>query len=140
MGTGQIYFNDGWNVFDFLIVIGSFVSIALTLSTSLAIGGATTIIRAFRISRIFRLVKRAKSLRLVFNTFIVTLPAMANIGSLLGLLLYLYSIIGVLLFGEVKRNGIFNENMNFESFSNAFITLFTVATGDSWNLIMISCL
>ena len=30
--------------------------------------------------RILRLVKKAESLRLVFNTFIVTLPALVNVG------------------------------------------------------------
>ena len=33
----------------------------------------------------------------------------------------------------MKRNGIMNDYINFESFINAFITLFTVATNDSWN-------
>lgn len=71
------------------------------MNTTISLGGATTIVRAFRISRLFRLIKSAKSLRLVFNTFIVTLPAMVNVGGLLVLLLYLYSVIGVFLFAEV---------------------------------------
>ena len=76
---------------------------------SLSLGGATTIIRAFRISRILRLVKRAKNLRLIFNTFVFTLPALANVGGLLLLLLYLYSIVGVILFSGVKRNGLMSD-------------------------------
>ena len=128
-----MYFKDGWNIFDFVIVIGSISSVFLTLFTSFSIGGATTIIRAFRISRIFRLIKKAQSLRMVFNTFIVTLPALANVGGLLLLLLYLYSVLGVYLFAEVKRNGIMNDVLNYESFWNAFITLFIVSTGDSWD-------
>lgn len=39
----------------------------------------------------------------------------------------------MILFGHVKRNGLMNPYMNFENFINAFITLFTVVTGDSWN-------
>ena len=31
-----------------------------------------------------------------------------------------------------------NDYINFESFTSAFITLFTVATVDSWNYTMIS--
>ena len=49
----------------------------------------------FRVARIIRLVKRARSLKLVLNTFLVTLPAVANVGSLLLLILYLFSILGV---------------------------------------------
>lgn len=69
----------------------------------------------------------------MFNTFIVTLPALVNVGGLLLLLLYLYSVLGVFLFAEVKRNGMMNDVINFESFFNAFITLFIIATGDSWD-------
>ena len=133
LGLGRAYFTDNWNIFDFTVVIGSIASIFLTLNTSFSLGGATTIIRAFRITRIFRLVKRAKNLRLVFNTFIFTLPALANVGGLLLLLLYLYSIIGVYLFAEVKRSGLLADNLNFESFSRAFITLFVISTGDAWD-------
>eukprot|EP00347_Sterkiella_histriomuscorum_P013361 403365010 len=133
---GRSYFRDGWNIFDFVIVMGSFLSVFLTAFTSLSLGGATTIIRAFRISRVFRLVKKAQSLRLVFNTFLVTLPALANVGGLLLLLLYLYSVLGVFLFADVKRNGVMNDVINFENFFNAFLTLFVISTGDAWDQIM----
>ena len=133
IGLGKAYFHDNWNIFDFIIVIGSTISVFLSLKANFSLGGATTIIRAFRITRIFRIVKRAKDLRLVFNTFIFTLPALANVGGLLLLLLYLYSIIGVYLFAEVKRSGILMDNLNYESFLSAFITLFSIATGDAWD-------
>ena len=132
-GLGKQYFKDNWNIFDFIIVIGSILSLFLTYISSISIGGATTIIRAFRISRIFRLVKRAKNLRLVFNTFIFTLPALGNVGGLLLLLLYLYSIVGVHLCSEIKRNGYLTEQLNFESFSNSFLALFSIATYDNWS-------
>ena len=109
----RAYFKDSWNIFDFIVVITSLASIFISMNTSLNINGATTIIRAVRISRIFRLVKKAKSLRNVFNIFILTLPAMTNVGGLLMLLLYLYSILGVVLFGEIKHNGLLNDSMNF---------------------------
>jgi len=96
------YFKDNWNIFDFIVVILSILSVIITSLSSLKVGAATTIVRSFRIARIFRLVKKAKSLRVVFNSFIYTLPALANVGGLLLLLLYLYSIIGVILFGTVK--------------------------------------
>jgi len=72
----------------------------------------------------------------VFNTFIITLPAMANVGGLLFLLLYLYSILGVQLFAEVKIEGNLPENLSFQSFSRAFLTLFVVSTGDGWTDIL----
>ena len=95
IALGKIYFKDGWNIFDLFIVIMSIASVFISINTSLNLGGATTIVRTFRVARIFRLVKRAKSLKLVFNTFIITIPALANVGSLLLLLLYLYAVLGV---------------------------------------------
>jgi hypothetical protein len=53
-------------------------------------------------------------------------------------MMYIYSIIGMIYFGEIKRNYTMNDYINFESFTSAFITLFTVATVDSWNYTMMS--
>ena len=130
------YFNQGWNVFDFIIALGSFIGLLIAWNSSVAIKG-TTILRAFRIMRFLRLLRKGgKSLYLIFNTFIITLQSLINIGGLLILILYVYSIIGMIYFGEVKRNGRMNDYLNFESFTSAFITLFTVATADTWNLTM----
>jgi hypothetical protein len=110
----------------------------ISSSTSVEIK-AITILRAFRILRLLRLLKRGgKSLYLIFNTFVMTMQSLANIGSLLLLLMYIYSIVGMIYFGEVKRSQSMNDYINFETFTNAFITLFTVATVDSWNYTMMA--
>jgi len=83
-----------------------------------------------------RLVKRAKSLNIIFETFLITIPALANIGSLLLLFLYLYAVIGVSLFAEVKLQDDLNRHANFESFTKSFLTLFRASTGEGWNNIM----
>lgn len=138
-GTGFItYFKDGWNVFDFIIALGSVVSILVSQISEVEIK-AVTLLRAFRILRLLRLLKRGgKSLYLIFNTFVITMQSLANIGGLLLLMMYIYSIIGMIYFGEQKRNSTMNAYINFESFTSAFITLFTVATVDSWNYTMMS--
>ncbi len=46
-------------------------------------------------------------------TFMISLPAMANIGSLLLLIIMIYAILGVYLFAEVKMNGAIDEHANF---------------------------
>ncbi|TNV88156.1 hypothetical protein FGO68_gene6076 [Halteria grandinella] len=69
---------------------------------------------------------------MIFNTFLITVQSLVNIGGLLLLILYIYSIIGMIYFGEVKRNGNMIDYIGFENFTSAFITLFTVATIDSW--------
>lgn len=130
------YFSDGWNIFDFAILVGSYVGAFIEAFTTLSVGVQTTILRAFRISRMLRLVKRAKSLNIIFETFLITIPALANIGGLLLLLLYLYSIIGVSLFAPVKLQTYYNRHANFKTFSTSFLTLFRASTGESWNDIM----
>ena len=130
------YFKDYWNRFDFFVAIGSVLSIIITYNTEVKIYG-TTILRSFRFLRLLRLLRRGgKGLKHIFNTFEITLQSLANIGGLLLLLIYMYAIVGVIYFGDVMRNGNMTDYINFESFTNAFITLFTVATADSWNYTM----
>ena len=119
-----------------MIVTGSVLSIVVFINSTSSLKGALTVVRSFRILRIARLIKRARSLNLIFHTFVVTLPGLANIGGLLLLLLYLYSIIGVQLIGQVKRNGMFTDNLNFETFIHSFCALCAIATGDSWGTIV----
>lgn len=132
------YFTDGWNIFDFIVALGSVAGIIISRGTTVQLV-STSLLRAFRILRLLRLLKRGgSSLRNIFNTFVITMQSLANIGSLLLLFMYMYSIVGMIYFGELKRNGSMNDYINFESFTSAFITLFTIATGDSWNYTMAS--
>jgi hypothetical protein len=66
IALGKDYFHSGWNIFDFFIVTGTILAIIISATTSISVGPQATIIRAFRIGRIFRLVKKAKSLKMVF--------------------------------------------------------------------------
>lgn len=121
-----LYIKDPWNLFDFIVALGSVLGVVVTLSSNLAFKGVS-LLRAFRILRLLRLLKRGgKSMYLIFNTLVITMQSLANIGGLLLLIMYIYSIIGMIYFGEVKRNGNMNDYINFETFTNAFITLFTV--------------
>ena len=98
----NVYFYDGWNVFDFAIVIGTYIGITISATTNVSVGPQTTIIRSFRILRILRLIKKARSLQMIFNAFVITIPSLANVGGLLFLLLYLYAILGVFSFATVQ--------------------------------------
>lgn len=110
------------------------VSIVVSLNSSLQIKGAVTLFRSFRILRVLRLLKRGgKNLHMIFNTFVITLQSLVNIGALLLLIIYMYSVLGMILFGTQMRTGLMNDWMNFENFINSFMMLFVVTTGDSWN-------
>jgi hypothetical protein len=61
----------------------------------------TTVLRVFRIMRIFKMVKRFRQLHKIFNTFVVALPNLVQVGSLLVLFLIIYAVLGEFLFAKV---------------------------------------
>jgi hypothetical protein len=99
-----LYFKDGWNVFDFIVAFVSVGGYIVSFNSTVQVK-AISIMRAFRLLRLLRLLKRGgKSLYMIFNTFVITVQSLVNIGGLLLLILYIYSIIGMIYLGEVKRN------------------------------------
>jgi Ion transport protein len=117
------------------VALGSLAGVILQMfDLRFGIKGVVTVLRSFRVFRLLRLLRRGgRNLYMIFNTFVITITALSNIGGLLLLITYMYSVLGMILLGHIKRNGLMNSYMNFENFWNAFITLFTVTTGDSWN-------
>ena len=91
------YFKEAWNCFDFIVVIGTwvvqFVLMIPGMGTKLAILG--TLLRVLRIGRVFRIIKRVKAIAVIFETLISALPAISSIGMLLGILLFMYAVIGI---------------------------------------------
>ena len=136
IALGKAYFHDGWNVFDFMIVLSAWAGIVLFRVFNVNIGSVTTVIRSFRIARVLKLIKTAKNLQQIFQTFILAIPELMNVGALLVLFLFLFSVLGVNLFAEVKIQDNMDRNANFEHFFKATLTLLRVATGEAWVGIM----
>ena len=136
MAFGKRFFKDGWNRFDCFIVLGTGVGIILSKYTNIDLSTSTLVIRAFRIGRMLKLFRRFKSLKIIFQTFLVSLPALANVGSLLFLLLYIYSILGMFLFAEVKQNYPLDDNLSFRNIGYSLLTMIRVSTGENWHEIM----
>ena len=100
---GCKYFNDTWNIFDFSLIIISLVSTAFNMmNIQSGIGNKASLLRIFRLGRLLRLVNRAKNLRTIFDTFILTLPSLGHIGLLLGLVIFIYMILGIEVYAYVK--------------------------------------
>lgn len=133
------YFKDGWNNFDIVIVIAAWFGFISKSIEGLDIGASTNLIRIFRISRIFKIIKKYKSLRILFYTFIGAIPQLTNVGGLLMLFLFLYSVLGVEWFAIVKLQGDVTIHANFRTFGAALSTLFRMATGEGWQAIMYDC-
>ena len=113
IALGKNYFKIGWNIFDFIIVLATIIGLILDQAAGANIGSSTTAIRSFRIGRVFRLIKKFKELRTIFNTFIISIPSLANVGGLLFLFLYLYAILGMFLFSGIKLQDNLSDHANF---------------------------
>ena len=128
------YFAERWNRFDFFCVATSIIGFAANA------GGGASVLRILRLARVFRLVRNLKGLRMLFNTLIMSLPGLLNIGALLFLLCFVYAILGMNLFGKVKFGENLNEHANFRNFGNSILVLLRMVTGEAWNAIMYDCM
>jgi len=135
------YFTDRWSQFDFVVVTLSIIGFIITVTPSLATNASYLgLIRIFRVARIFRLIPKAKGLRTLFQTLLYSLPALVNVGSVLFLFFFIFSIMGMNLFGKIKHGDFITRHANFENFPNALLLLFRMATGESWNGLMHDCM
>ena len=75
-------------------------------------------------------------MQIIFLTFINTMSSLINVGGLMGLIIYIYAILGINLFAETKFNEPMHEKLNFLDLWNAYITLFAVSTGENWGDLM----
>jgi len=101
------YFQDTWNSFDFTLVMLSVLDLLLSSVSSGDGGGLpfpaplVRVLRLFRVVRILRIIKTAKKLRAIIMTVVISIPALVNIGTLILLMLFIYAVFCVELFGFV---------------------------------------
>jgi voltage-gated sodium channel len=112
----QAYFRDGWNNFDFGIIILSLLPMT---------GEFYAIARLVRLLRITHLVTKSKELRVLVSTLLHSIPSIFNILILLGMLFFIYSIIGFHLFKDIDPG-------HWADLPTSFTTLFEVLTLEEW--------
>ncbi|XP_049490282.1 voltage-dependent L-type calcium channel subunit alpha-1S [Panthera uncia] len=156
------YFGDPWNVFDFLIVIGSIIDVILSeIDTFLASSGglyclgggcgnvdpdesariSSAFFRLFRVMRLIKLLSRAEGVRTLLWTFIKSFQALPYVALLIVMLFFIYAVIGMQMFGKIAMvDGTqINRNNNFQTFPQAVLLLFRCATGEAWQEILLAC-
>ena len=109
------FFADPWNVFDFLVV-----GIALVPATE-----SFSVLRALRVLRVLRLITALPSLKRVVGGLIGALPGMGSIALLMGLIYYVFAVMGTKLFAATSPE-------QFGSLGQTAYTLFQVMTFDDW--------
>uniref|UniRef100_A0A3Q1ARE4 Sodium channel protein n=1 Tax=Amphiprion ocellaris TaxID=80972 RepID=A0A3Q1ARE4_AMPOC len=138
----QYFFTNGWNVFDFIVVI---LSIAGTMLSDLIEKYFVSptlfrVIRLARIGRILRLIKGAKGIRTLLFALMMSLPALFNIGLLLFLIMFIFSIFGMSNFAYVKKEAGIDDIFNFETFGGSIICLFQITTSAGWDGLLLPML
>lgn len=111
------YFQSGWNVFDFIILM-----IAL-----LPFSHYVTVLRALRIIRAFRLVSMFPAIRRVVNALVISVPGLVSTALLLLLVFLVFGVMGVKLFGHD-----FSEW--FGHLGRSMFSLFQIMTLESWSM------
>ncbi|XP_011880299.1 PREDICTED: voltage-dependent calcium channel type D subunit alpha-1 isoform X2 [Vollenhovia emeryi] len=136
------YFGDAWNVFDFIIVLGSFIDIVYSEVNP----GSTSIIsinffRLFRVMRLVKLLSRGEGIRTLLWTFIKSFQALPYVALLIIMLFFIYAVIGMQVFGKIAIDDetAIDRNNNFQTFPQAVLVLFRSATGEAWQEIMMAC-
>jgi len=145
------YAKSKFNLMDAGVVLSSWLIVFL---------GDTLPIRSLRVLRILRplrTVQRVKGLRVVVQAIMISLPSVTSV-CIVGLaILTMLSVLGMELFlGKMHRctstsnmdnvidkasclaaGGVWRKaKFNFDSFPEAFLTIFIVASGDNWQDIM----
>ena len=75
----------------------------------------------------------------MLQTLILSLPSLVNVGSLLFLVFFIYSVLGVFMFSNIKQGDAIDSWTNFSNFGYAMILLFRCSTGEDWYKIMFDC-
>ncbi|XP_037095012.1 sodium channel protein type 2 subunit alpha-like [Syngnathus acus] len=131
----QYFFTNGWNVFDFIVVVLSIIGMSLSELIEKYFVSPTLfrVIRLARIGRVLRLIKSAKGIRTLLFALMMSLPALFNIGLLLFLVMFIYAIFGMSNFAYVKKESGIDDLFNFETFGNSMICLFQITTSAGWD-------
>ncbi len=115
------FFRDGWNLFDFIIVMFSLIPLDMFESAAIA--------RLLRIFRVLRLIAVNDNIKKILMALEGAIPAIMNIVVLMFIVFYVYAILGNQFFGNLE-SGLWNN------FSISMLTLFRILTFEDWTDVM----
>ena len=113
---------DGWNNFDFVIVVGSL------LPTGEG-GGMLVILRLLRLLRVLKLLKAFPQLQVIVKALLSGLSSISYVAMILMLFFFMMGIFFQILFMK-------NDPWHFGTLPNAIYTLFRASTLEDWTDIM----
>jgi voltage-gated sodium channel len=104
----QDFFRSGWNVFDFVVIGAAFLP---------GLRENSTLLRLVRLARVLRVIRLLPELRLLITAVGRSLPGLASLTVMAVILLYVYGIVGWLVFGDALPD-------EYGNIGDAMLTLF----------------
>ncbi len=115
-----LYFGNGWNLFDFTIVV---------LSLLPATEEFALVARLVRVLRVLRLISTVPQLRLIVSTLVRSIPGMGHVLLLMSIIIYIYGVTGFHLFHQ-------HDPEHWGTLGAALLTLFQIVTLEGWVEVM----
>jgi voltage-gated sodium channel len=110
--NARAFAEDKWNIFDFLVVVASFVP---------WLRENAMLLRLVRVARIVRLVRFLPDLRVILGAVGRSIPGVASLAAATVLLIYIYGMIGWVLFAE-------HDPAGYGNIGHAMLTMFVMLT------------
>ena len=111
------FFVNPWNLFDLLVVIVPIVASGMMAVSSLRV------MRLLRQFKAMRLVSSVRTMQIIVNAIFRSIPSLGYAGLLMLVVLYIYSVIGCNLYGELDA---------FSGMGSAMLTLIVTTTFEGW--------
>ncbi|GAB5576953.1 sodium channel protein type 5 subunit alpha isoform X11 [Prionailurus iriomotensis] len=134
------YFQQGWNIFDSIIVILSLMELGLSRM------GNLSVLRSFRLLRVFKLAKSWPTLNTLIKIIGNSVGALGNLTLVLAIIVFIFAVVGMQLFGKnyselrhrISDSGLL-PRWHMMDFFHAFLIIFRILCGE-WIETMWDCM
>ncbi|XP_034165654.2 sodium channel, voltage-gated, type I like, alpha b isoform X8 [Pangasianodon hypophthalmus] len=134
------YFQEGWNIFDGIIVSLSLMELGLANVEGLSV------LRSFRLLRVFKLAKSWPTLNMLIKIIGNSVGALGNLTLVLAIIVFIFAVVGMQLFGKSYRDCVCKIAVDCElprwhmvDFFHSFLIVFRVLCGE-WIETMWDCM
>ncbi|XP_063174319.1 sodium channel protein type 2 subunit alpha isoform X9 [Candoia aspera] len=134
------YFQEGWNIFDGIIVSLSLMELGLANVEGLSV------LRSFRLLRVFKLAKSWPTLNMLIKIIGNSVGALGNLTLVLAIIVFIFAVVGMQLFGKNYKECVCKISNDCElprwhmnDFFHSFLIVFRVLCGE-WIETMWDCM
>lgn len=91
-----------------------------------------TIFRILRILRVVRLLQRFENIQVLLDALVMITPNILHVVMLLGLVMYVYALVGIYMFSKTLQREELDFKNNFSSMGRSLLVLTRYATGEDF--------